>query len=444
MGGTKARSGLFIGLLVTLALGLAAAFMVMAKGALDSVEQSAHDRATTLGRTVVRSIKGVIRHGPDQEGRVYGILDEVSSDPEVLGVGIVDPSGKALVVRGDPLPDLDNIAPGQAVTTEQGTLVLVLHFDVPSGCMAPGSCQCGAGACTCGADTPWGIPPGSFGLVLVMDATSTSRVTATIVAQAALAIVLFAGLVVVAFLLMRSTRAREQLTRDVALEQQRRRSLESLGLLAAGLAHEIRNPLASIRGFAQLMHEQTDDDESRERSALMMAEMDRVSERLTEFLGFARKRKLDVKDVDLAALVRHAAFMLEPDAGEAGIVIDVDGAGGRPIVEGDEHQLEELVLNLLLNSIQASAAGGRITVSVSEGTAGVSMIIRDRGSGIRPDDLPHMFEPYFTTRERGSGLGLAISRRIAEDHGAVLTLDNAPGGGAVARLVFGHERRTGG
>jgi len=430
----KGRANIWLVLMVCLAVGLGAAFVVLAKGALERVERASQDKARTLARTVIYAMKGVTRYGPDQEGRVYGILEEVSLDPEVVSVGIARPDGRPILERGDPLPDLGRLEAEERLTVHGDRLVLIAPFEVESGCMAPGSCQCGGGTCSCGAHVSWAVPPGSYRLAIVLDTAGTGRVRATIVAEAVLAVGILAGLIVVAGLLARSLGARERLSRDVALEQQRRRSLESLGLLAAGLAHEIRNPLGAIRGYAQLMHEQAQ-GETRQRTGLMLGELDRVGERLEEFLGFARKRRLVVGPVDLGEIAREAASLLGPDAEASGITLAVE-APEPVVIDGDRAQLKELMTNLVLNAVDACAREGRIAVRAARGPAGAEVTVTDTGRGIRAEDLPHVFEPYFTTKETGSGLGLAISRRIAEDHGAVLTVENAPSGGAVARLAF--------
>jgi two-component system sensor histidine kinase HydH len=269
-----------------------------------------------------------------------------------------------------------------------------------------------------------------------MEMESAHRVRAPLVAVAAVGIAVLLGLLVATGLLARSISARGQLARDVARELERRRSLESLGLVAAGLAHEIRNPLGAIRGYAQLLHEQAGDEGSRARAGLMLPELDRVAERLEEFLGFARKRRSAAAAVDLAGLAAEVVALFTPDADAAGTMLSLESSPGRPVVEGDAAALKELITNLVLNALEACRGGGEVIVRTARTGADVELSVFDSGQGIRPEVLPRLFEPYFTTKDRGSGLGLAISRRIAEDHGASLTLANAPGGGAVARLTF--------
>jgi two-component system sensor histidine kinase HydH len=240
----------------------------------------------------------------------------------------------------------------------------------------------------------------------------------------------------VGWLLVRSVRLRERLTRRVALARQKTESLESLRLLGAGLAHEIRNPLGAIRGYAQLLHERAGDDEQRTATAVMLSELDRVSERLAEFLAFARQERVDLRPLDLAAVAERVVVLLRPDAEAAGIDLGLE-AEGRPFeCLGDGMQLQELVLNLVLNAIQACVAGDRVTLALSRRRGGVELVVRDNGKGIEPADLPRVFEPYFGTRPGGSGLGLAISRRIADSHQATIDIDSTPTVGTAVRLVL--------
>jgi signal transduction histidine kinase len=416
---------------------LAALVVFLARGVVREVERTTEEKALTLTRTVAAAIRGVIRHGPDQEGRVQAILSEVGQSPEVLTVGIVDESLNPLILRGASLPSPLVLRQANPLLVRSDDLVVSLPLDVDSGCIASGSCTCSAGLCPCGADDSWSVPAGEYRVFLVLDRTVATGVTWPIVGVAALGVFMLMALFAVTAAWIRSLAARERLARGMALEQQRRQSLESLSLLAAGLAHEIRNPLGAISGLAQLLHEKSRDDESRNHTSLMIHELERVVERLEEFLDFARPRKAQEGRVDLGKLARKTATLLKPDADAAGLTLNVRIEGSALIeVPGDEGSLEELLLNLALNAIEASNPSGRIEISVESAAAGPVIRVADTGHGIADEDLPRLFEPYFTTKQRGSGLGLAISRRIAEDHRAVLSLTNAPGQGAVATVLF--------
>ncbi|MCU0662273.1 MAG: ATP-binding protein [Myxococcota bacterium] len=419
---------------------LAVLIVFLARKVVREVERTTEEKATTLTRTVVAAIRGVIRHGPDQEGRVQGILSEVGQSPEVLAVGIVDDALTPVAHRGASLPSPDVLRQARPLRASLKDIVVVWPFDVESGCMASGACHCAPGRCACGAQESWAVPAGRYHVVLVLDRTALAGVTWPIVGVAALGVAMLLVLFAVTVAWIRSLAARERLARDMALEQQRRQGLESLRLLSTGLAHEIRNPLGAVRGLAQLIHEQSKDEGSLRHTSLMLHEIDRMVERLEEFLDFARPRKRKENRVDLGELARKTATLLGPDAEAAGLSLEVSVQGRHPIeVVGDASALEELLLNLALNAIEASGSGGRIEIAVEVVGGGPSIRVVDAGRGIAAEDLPRLFQPYFTTKERGSGLGLAISARIAEDHHAVLSLTNGSGQGAVATLTFFRE-----
>jgi len=416
---------------------LAVLIVFLARKVMQEAERTTEEKALTLTRTIVVAIRGVIRHGPDQEGRIQGILHEVVQSPEVLTVGIVDDARTPLAVLGAPLPELEVLKRARPILERNGDIVVTLPFEVESGCMASGACLCGTGHCACGRDDSWAVPAGRYHVVLVLDRSAITGLTWPVVAVAALGVIMLLILFAVTLAWTRALAAQERLAREVALEQQRRQSLESLRLLSAGLAHELRNPLGAVRGLAQLLHEQRADADSEGHTALMLHEIDRMVERLEEFLDFTRPRKKRDDRVDLGELARKTASLLRPDAEVAGLSLDVRLLGPQPNeVTGDAAALEELVLNLALNAIEASSPGGHIELTVDSVPSGPRVRVVDAGHGIAPEDLPRLFEPYFTTRERGSGLGLAISRRIAEDHHAVLSLANGEEKGAVATLTF--------
>ncbi len=218
--------------------------------------------------------------------------------------------------------------------------------------------------------------------------------------------------------------------------------LEGVAELSASLAHEIKNPLASIRSsveqLGRLPHQS---DDERTLSELVMRESDRLSRLLTEFLDFARVRVVHTGTVDLAELARRAAQLADahPDRGNVSIecsVPDDDSA----IVQGDEDLLHRAVFNLLLNAAQASPPGGTVRVEVAAMTpdqlpigvrydgGSVSLRVSDEGAGIPLDIRDRLFDPFFTTKPGGSGLGLAVVHRAIEAHRGMVFLDSSARG----------------
>jgi signal transduction histidine kinase len=214
--------------------------------------------------------------------------------------------------------------------------------------------------------------------------------------------------------------------------------LSSLGLLTAGLAHEIRNPLVAIRTFTQLLPERYDDAEFREGfQGLALKEVDRICGLISDLLSFARPSKPNVAPEDMSDVVEGIARILESQAKEKGVEIVRDFSAGLPKVWIDREQMKQVFMNLILNAIQAMKGGGSIVVSTrlySRQQAGktaqlVQVEIRDSGVGIPEDNLEHIFDPFFTNKDEGSGLGLSISHQIVQEHGGYITVESKLGSG---------------
>jgi two-component system NtrC family sensor kinase len=214
--------------------------------------------------------------------------------------------------------------------------------------------------------------------------------------------------------------------------------LSSLGLLTAGLAHEIRNPLVAIRTFTQLLPERYDDAEFREGfQGLALKEVDRICGLITDLLSFARPSRPNVAEENINQVVDGIARILETEAKEKGVEIVRDFAGELPKVWIDREQMKQVFMNLILNAIQAMKEGGLIYVFTrpnSKNEAGdpgqfVQVEIRDNGVGIPEENLDHIFDPFFTSKDEGSGLGLSISHQIVQEHGGYVTVESNIGTG---------------
>lgn len=207
--------------------------------------------------------------------------------------------------------------------------------------------------------------------------------------------------------------------------------LSTLGTLAAGIAHEIRNPLVSVRSFVQLAPERLHDEEfCGPFRDLALAEIDRICELLGELLAFSRPSTIDCGPVDLSELVRQTVRLLEPEARQRGVTLRHESSGDLPRIDGDAAQLKQVLLNLVLNALQASPLRATVLLrTFGDGDAVVEVV--DEGPGIAPECAARIFEPFFTTKERGSGLGLFVAQRIVQAHGGTIRLRPAPGRGTV-------------
>ena len=209
-----------------------------------------------------------------------------------------------------------------------------------------------------------------------------------------------------------------ELREQVALKN----NLESLGEMSAGLAHEFKNAIATLQGYAQLLQSMELDDKAQVAAGSLLNEVRNLSGMVTAFLNFARPQPLQLEEVRVVELIADCAaeLRLEP-------VIDVDPS---LTVRADERMLRTALLNLMRNGAEANPEG-RVFVSAARDNEGVVIEVRDTGPGISPADLRKIFIPFFTTKAKGHGIGLALTHRIITQHGGTLTATNSPEGGAV-------------
>ncbi len=211
------------------------------------------------------------------------------------------------------------------------------------------------------------------------------------------------------------------------LEHERR--LQALGEMSAVMAHEIRNPLASLKGNAQILAERLPEDgRDRKKAVRIVREATRLERLSQALLDFCRTKPIDRQDVDPAALVRETAASL--DSGD----VEIDAGAAPESWPLDPLRMRQVLANLLGNARQASPEGQAVTVRVTQRNGHLEIAVRDRGDGIAPGDEERIFEPFFTKHTRGTGLGLAVARRVVELHGGTLTAGNLAEGGAELRV----------
>ncbi len=234
----------------------------------------------------------------------------------------------------------------------------------------------------------------------------------------------------------------EQIVRQLQQREQdvrRAERLAAVGQLAAGVAHEIRNPLTSVLLLIQMARLDptagalTDAD-----LALIDSELGRIEQSLRTLLDYARPPKLERVKCDLTAVAESAVQLVRGRAGQQGVTIRFVPPGAITL-DADPGQLRQVVVNLMLNALDAMPTGGTLELTVGRDAGDATLIVTDTGPGITSAMLPRLFEPFATGKETGVGLGLVVSRRIVEDHGGVLHGFNRPVGGAtfVMRLPIG-------
>jgi two-component system sensor histidine kinase HydH len=217
-------------------------------------------------------------------------------------------------------------------------------------------------------------------------------------------------------------------------EEQLRRAdrLSALGELSAGMAHEIRNPLGSIKGAVEILKDDYTPDEAKyEFIQILLKETDRLNRIVQEFLGFARPKQPEFRQADLNAAIESVLALTAQEARKAGVSIDkkLDPAIGKRSL--DEGMLKQAFLNMVLNAIQAMPGGGVLTVESRLRSDTVEVRIADTGVGISEENRRKLFSPFFTTKKNGTGLGLAVTYRIIENHRGRIEVVSEPGKGAI-------------
>lgn len=253
------------------------------------------------------------------------------------------------------------------------------------------------------------------------------------------------------------------LTERKILETEMRRAdrLASLGTLAAGMAHEIKNPLVALKTFTQLLPEKYSDREFRENfSKLANQEVDRINSLVEQLLNFARPSLPSFRKTDICEILENTLFLLKSKTTEQNIEVKKEIEKLPLMIMADGDQLKQVLLNIIINSLQAMGEKGILTVSArirraTEAAAAaargeglvrrlhrlwaqdcVLIEISDTGKGIDPKDLPHLFDPFFTTKESGAGLGLAIAHSIIKEHGGIIDVKSMVGEGTTFSITM--------
>jgi hypothetical protein len=210
---------------------------------------------------------------------------------------------------------------------------------------------------------------------------------------------------------------REELQRSHHTQMSRAEHLATLGELAAGLAHEIRNPLAGIAGVIEILgRDLPSASPTREVWGEVKQEMEHIQNILNDLLNYARPKPPQFAAADLCGTVRHAVHLARQHVLSRPVQIELQCPGTLPPMEHDAAQIEQMLLNLLLNAIQAIPEQGRVDVAVAGCGEGASITVRDNGRGIPAAQLASIFRPFFTTKGQGTGLGLSLAKRIVEVH----------------------------
>ncbi len=224
--------------------------------------------------------------------------------------------------------------------------------------------------------------------------------------------------------------------KDMEARLERSRRLAALGKMAAGIAHEIRNPLGTLKGFAQYFKDQAgNDSESREYADIMIGEVDRLNHIISALLQFARPREPELKMVKAREIFDQALRLLTADFNKQAIVPEIISADNTEF-QADPDLILQVLINLIKNSLAASGPNDHITLTAAPDAGNIILTIADTGKGMTPEEKERMFDPFFTTRKTGTGLGLAVSYQIIEQHNGRFEVESRPGAGTSIRIIL--------
>ncbi len=400
------------------------------------------------GRTVLLALESSLRShrrmGGGFEQNVQSLVEESARNQGIIGLGIYDRDGQMLACGGK-LPERLKLKT-DSEWTSSGLLMAQqsqIQENEDGHASAPGF---GRGRGRQMSESIRAAYQGPIWLAVLLDdaeyhqALTKERWRFALSLVAALMVfVLGLGMIV---LIQRQGRLRA----DLSLAIEREKRLEELARLGAGLAHETKNPLSLIRGLAQgwLTRPGAGQDLRREAQQIVN-EADRVVGRINSFLLYSRLPEPKVQTVALASVLDDLVGLFQDEARSKGVTLKLLAVSTGILADLD--MLRQVVVNLLANALAFCRSGDTLEIALLPDLSGDSgkgtLCIRDTGSGIAPEDLPRVTEPYFTRRPGGTGLGLAIVRQIAEAHGWQLDIQSSPGQGTSVRIVGLRKERDG-
>ena len=368
------------------------------------------------GSVLIRALESGTRVGMGMRmhhAQLQALLEEMAWQPGVLWFAVTDENGK-IIAHSEPQPALEIYRHFRPLNPARGH-----HM----GMMNRGN------SALAQATVPQVIFIAFDSRELDAAQARGQRNMAIMLGAAALVI---AATILAQFWFRRYRRSRKQLLEAMA----RKEKLVALGHLAAGVAHEIRNPLSSIKGLAKYFAERTSPGgESHQLAQVMAKEADRLNRVVSELLELVRPAHLNYQTVDINALIRHSLQLVSQDAQSRGIALQFTPRPELTTISADPDRLNQVLLNLYLNAMQAIGRDGVIRVTASEADRQrVKIVVTDSGKGMSDEELQAIFTPYFTTKADGTGLGLAVVQNIIEQHGGTIRAESQPGAGAIFTL----------
>ena len=212
--------------------------------------------------------------------------------------------------------------------------------------------------------------------------------------------------------------------------------MAAFGLLAAGIAHEVGNPLTSISSLVQILQRRDYDTYTRDKLGLVSGQLQRIQTTLRELVNFSRPASTERTWCTLGEILNEAWNIAKYYKGTKGRHVELQVPNDLPPLFGVRDQLVQVFLNLVLNAIDATAKGGHIGIYGEQTPAGIQVTVRDDGHGVSPEHADRLFQPYFTTKRHGTGLGLFVTRKLVTDHGGTVEFESHPGRGTAFRVLL--------
>lgn len=430
-------------------LGGAAVVLALMLGLLAfiSIERSEAAMARLLaekGSSLIMAFESILRSGMRSEAgvRLQVLLEEMASSSDILFVAVTMPDGtivahskrarlgEILELEGRELDDvrMHELEPGMpahwGIMNMEGQRVFVVYRYFTPGLR----------------DMPRVFPLPIIFLGLDVSPFEITRSQNRDYVAMLAAVTLLVGLACLLALYYaqraRESRQRQHMAegevRRLEEEVRRKEKLAAVGNLAAGVAHEIRNPLSSIKGYATYFGQRfPEGSEDREAAAVMVREVDRLNRVITDLIGLSRPSDVSPRPTCLENVVAHVMRLIRQDAEKRNVRLEYRTSRRVPNALIDSERMGQALLNLCLNALDAMPDGGRLTLVIAKSRKRVCLMVRDSGRGIEPRQLPHIFDPYFTTKGQGTGLGLAMVHKIVAAHNGEMNVYSrvAPPGG---------------
>jgi len=390
---------------------------------LEYYEDRVHRHASGVFDTVEGTIQGLEQTGPLQRGQIEGILENLIHR-SLLRFVVLEQDGHRILQAGNAPETL-------SLSSRDGGSFVGKEFLLWRRVQLQGEVQ---GHLNKDGDVPdLRVGKGDQVMILGFEIPRESRMLSAarqnIVLTLATALLFVTASLIAWIMVIRS----RFLAGQLEAERTHRAHLEELGLAAAGLAHETKNPLGIILGLAQQI---SSNPEESQQSRVMLEhindQVDKAQARLGNFMTFARQRKVNATSLDAREVCAKMAEILRPDFDAVRVKLEMNCVPLRILADGE--MLRQVLVNLLLNSLHASSAGSKVTVRMDRKGKRAVLTVEDQGSGISPELLPNIFQPYVSGNSEGHGLGLAIVKRFVEEHGWTISVDSQPNWGTVTTI----------